>query len=191
MACLERKAHEGRQCQKKEVDRVSLRGVPYRKETDFCFKCHDQSNYVMLDPHDQLDNMGNIITEKCLYCHSEKPDENLAYPEDPKLIGNLEVLCQRCHFHFARQMQSARFSHMSRPSAKTIATMKIMEKKLGIVLPLDEEGKTTCATCHNPHDRGVISAESPVAAGAGSKYRLRLPEPPCIACHDMPTASKK
>ena len=59
-----------RQCQKQEVDKVSLRGMPYRKATDFCFKCHDQKSYVMLDPHEQLDKKGEIVTEKCLYCHA-------------------------------------------------------------------------------------------------------------------------
>jgi cytochrome c peroxidase len=88
-------------------------------------------------------------------------------------------------------MQSAEFSHMTRPTAKTIATMKKMEEELRVVLPLDAEGKMTCATCHNPHEKGVISAESPAATGAGSKYRLRLPEPPCIACHEMEMNTKK
>ena len=180
-----------RQCQEQTFDKISLRGLPYRKATDFCFKCHDQKSYVQLDPHEQLDKKGDIVTDKCLYCHTEKPDENLAYPKDPKLIGDLEILCVRCHFHLARQMQSAEFSHMTRPTAKTIATMKKMEEELRVVLPLDAEGKTTCATCHNPHEKGVISAESPAATGAGSKYRLRLPEPPCIACHDMPIRIKK
>jgi len=179
------------QCQERTFDKISLRGVPYRKATDFCFKCHDQKSYVMFDPHEQLDKKGDIVTDKCLYCHAEEPDENLAYPEDPKLIGGLEILCVRCHFHLARQMLSGRFSHMTRPSAKTVATMKKMEEELRIVLPLDAEGKTTCATCHNPHDKGFISAESPAATGAGSKYRLRLPEPPCIECHDMGINFKK
>jgi hypothetical protein len=145
----------------------------------------------MFDPHEQLDKKGDIVTDKCLYCHAEEPDENLAYPEDPKLIGGLEILCVRCHFHLARQMLSGRFSHMTRPSAKTVATMKKMEEELRIVLPLDAEGKTTCATCHNPHDKGVISTESPATTGAGSKYRLRLPEPPCIECHGMGINFKK
>jgi hypothetical protein len=126
-----------------------------------------------------------------LYCHAEKPDENRAYPEDPKLVGDLDVLCVRCHFHLARQMQSAEFSHMIKPTAKTIATMKKMEEELRMVLPLDAEGKTTCATCHNPHEKGVISTESPAATGAGSKFRLRLPEPPCIACHEMAMNTQK
>jgi len=180
-----------RQCQKQSFDRVSLRGVPYPKTTDFCFKCHDQKNYVQLDPHEQLDKKGDIVTEKCLYCHTEVPDAKQADLEDPKLVGDLEVLCQRCHFHLARRMQSSKFSHMTKPTAKTIATMKKMEEQLGILLPLDARGQTTCATCHNPHEEGVIPAESPGAKGASAKYGLRLPEPPCIACHDVSTRFSK
>jgi hypothetical protein len=180
-----------RQCQKRSSAKVSLRGVPYRKATDFCFKCHDQKSYVQLDPHKQLDEKGEIVSETCLYCHTEILEEKKEPLVDAKLVGDLEVLCQRCHFHLARQMQSSKFSHMIRPSAKTRATMRKMEEELRIVLPLDAEGKTTCATCHNPHEKGVISPESPAATGAGSHYKLRLPEPPCIACHDMPIRSKK
>jgi cytochrome c553 len=88
-------------------------------------------------------------------------------------------------------MESGKFRHMTRPSAKTVATIKKMEEELRIVLPLDTNGKTTCATCHNPHEKGVISAESPAATGAGSKYRLRLLEPPCVACHEMAMYIKK
>jgi hypothetical protein len=179
------------QCQERTFDKNSLRGVPYRKATDFCFKCHDQKSYVQLDPHKQLNEKGEIVSETCLYCHTEILEEKKEPLEDPKLVGDLEVLCQRCHFHLARQMQSSEFSHMIRPSAKTRATMKKMEKKLGILLPLDAEGKTTCATCHNPHEKGVISPESPAATGAGSHYKLRLPEPPCLACHDMAAGFKK
>jgi hypothetical protein len=175
-----------RQCQEQSVDKHSLRGVPYRKATDFCFKCHDQKSYVQLNPHNtQLDEKGKIVTDICLYCHTEVPKEKQARLDDSKLVGDLEVLCQRCHFHMARQMKSQKFSHMIKPTVKTRATMKKMEEELKIVLPLDAEGKTTCATCHNPHEKGVISAESPAATGAGANHRLRLPEPPCIACHEQ------
>ena len=178
-----------RQCQELEVDRYSLRGMPYRKTTDFCFKCHDQSNYVMLDPHKQFDENGKIVKEKCLYCHTEVPDEKQVGREDPKLIGELTVLCQRCHIRMA--MRSGSFSHMQRPSAKTLAMIRTTEEKFAAILPLDGQGRTTCATCHNPHDKGVIPAEKPAAKGAGSTHRLRLPDPMCKWCHQMPITFEK
>jgi hypothetical protein len=178
-----------RQCQERVVDRYSLRGMPYRKTTDFCFKCHDQSNYVMLDPHTQFDQRGEMVKEKCLYCHTEVPDEKHVSREDPKLIGDLGVLCQRCHIRMA--MRSGSFSHMQRPSAKTAAIMRTTEEKFAAILPLDEQGRTTCATCHNPHDKDVISAEKPAAKGAGTRHRLRLPDPMCKWCHQMPITFEK
>jgi len=178
-----------RQCQELVADRYSLRGMPYRRTTDFCFKCHDESNYVMLDPHRQFDEKGEIVREKCLYCHTEVPDEKQVGREHPKLIGELTVLCQRCHIRMA--MRSGSFSHMQRPSVKTLAIMRTTEEKFAAILPLDEQGRTSCATCHNPHDKGVIPAEKPAAKGAGSTHRLRLPDPMCQWCHQMPVTFEK
>lgn len=172
-----------RQCQRRTVEKFSLRGAPYPRRSDFCFKCHNESDYVMLDPHKQVKEDGEIIAEKCLYCHEEKPDEKRANYEDLKFIGQIEILCQRCHV--IRGNHAGNFDHMVKPSPKGLARMKEMEEKFGIVLPLDEDGKMTCITCHNPHERGVIPANRPGAKGADSKYRHRLPERLCIECHQM------
>ena len=137
----------------------------------------------MLDIHIQLNAKGEIIVDKCLYCHSDKPDENRARYKDVKFIGDLEMLCQRCHQ--IRGNHAGNFNHLVKPSAKALARMQAMEKKFGIILPLDENGQLTCITCHNPHGKGVIRAESPAARGAGSKYRQRLPGRLCIECHQI------
>ncbi len=171
------------QCQKRRVDKNSLRGTtPFTKRSDFCYNCHDKASYMMLDIHNQMDSNGKIIVKKCLYCHADKPDESRARYKDVKFIGDLEPLCQRCHV--IRGNHSGNFNHMVRPSASTLAQMRAMEKKFGVILPLDENGQLTCITCHNPHDKGVIQAESPAAKGAGSKYRHRLPGKLCIECHE-------
>ncbi len=177
------------QCQKRDFDRDSLRGVPYRQKTDFCFKCHDQGSYVMFNPHAQVNGKGEVITDKCLYCHTEIPDQKQDRFEDPKLIGDLGPLCQRCHIRMA--MRSGSFSHLAKPSAETLARIRKTEEEFYATLPLDAQGKTTCATCHNPHDKGVISAEKPAAKGAGSTHRLRLPDPMCKWCHPMPISFEK
>ena len=169
------------QCQKRRVDKNSLRGSPFPKRSDFCYKCHDDSSYMMLDPHSQLNAWGKIIVEKCLYCHTEKPDETRAHYQDVQFIGDLEVICQRCHV--IRGNHAGNVNHMVKPSPKMLTRMQTMEQEFGIILPLDENGRLTCITCHNPHDKGVIQAESPAAKGAGSKYRHRLPGSLCAECH--------
>jgi hypothetical protein len=138
---------------------------------------------MMLDPHTQLNAWGKIIVEKCLYCHTEKPDENRARYKDVQFIGDLEVICQRCHV--IRGNHAGNVNHLVKPSTRTLTRMQAMEKEFGIILPLDANGQLTCITCHNPHDKGVIQAESPAAKGAGSKYRHRLPGGLCVECHQI------
>ena len=163
------------------IEIMFLRGGYLKKRTDICFKCHDEQKYKMLDPHNQLDANGDIIVEKCLYCHKVKPDTKTMFFGDVELIGDLKILCQRCHGEYERHPGSV--NHYLQPSPKLYTRMKIMEGEFGIVLPLDYEGKLTCVTCHNPHERGVIPEEYSGSGGAGVKYRHRLPERLCQACH--------
>ena len=170
----------------KVINRRFLRGAPYVSRTDLCFRCHDEKKYTMLDPHNQLNKEGKIIEEKCLYCHVEKPDEKNAHFEDVKLIGNLEVLCFRCHFKQS-QFHPINANHFRKPSKNTRMIMKRSEKKFNIILPLNYKGKITCPTCHNPHERGVLPAGQANAKGASEKYRLRMAAEKleiCVACHE-------
>ena len=172
-----------KQCQKRRVDKFSLRGAPYAKRTDFCFKCHYEKSYGKLDPHTQLAENGDIKPKVCLYCHTEKPDEIRALYEDVRFYGDLAMLCQRCHM--IRGNHSGNFNHMVKPSPKLLANMKSMEERFGIILPLDADGKMTCVTCHNPHQKGVIPPDRAAAKGADSKFRHRLPDRMCVECHQM------
>ena len=171
------------QCRQRRVDKNSLRGRPFPRRSDFCYKCHDKASYKMLDVHTQLNAAGEIIVETCLYCHSAKPDENRARYENVEFIGDLEMMCQRCHA--IRGNHAGNFNHLVKPSAQALARMQAMEKQFGIILPLDQNGQLTCITCHNPHDQGVIRADSPAARGAGSKHRQRLPGRLCSECHQI------
>jgi len=164
----------------KQLNKRFLRGAPYAHRTDICFRCHDEKKYKMLDPHNQLNANGDIVIEKCLYCHVETPDVKRATFKEVKLVGNLEALCQRCH---GERDHPAGKNHLRKPSDDTLAIMKQGEKQFGIVLPLDHNGRVSCPTCHNPHEKGVIPPEREGAKGAGEKFRHRLPGKICLACH--------
>ena len=166
--------------QTKQWNKRFLRGAPYAHRTDLCFYCHDEKKYKMLDPHNQLNPNGDIIVQKCLYCHVEKPDEKHATYQDVKLVGNLQMLCQRCH---GERSHPAGKDHLRKPSEITLTVMKEGEERFNVVFPLDYDGKVTCATCHNPHERGVIPFERAGAKGAGERFRHRLPGSICMACH--------
>ncbi len=176
------------QCQNrpkyKILNKRFLRGAPYASRTTLCFNCHDERKFTMLDPHNQLTKEGEIVIEKCLYCHVEKPDEQNATFKQVKLIGKLEVLCFRCHFKQSK-FHPINANHLRKPTPGILAMMKESEKKYGIILPLDN-GIVTCPTCHNPHERGVIPGGKAGAQGASEKYRLRLAGKGlqiCVACH--------
>lgn len=177
------------QCQKnpryKAINQRFLRGAPYVSRTTLCFRCHDEKKYTMLDPHNQITEAGAIIVDKCLYCHVEKPDEKHATFKEVKLIGNLEVLCFRCHYKQS-QFHPINANHLVTPNPTIVENIKETEKKFGIILPLNYEGKITCPTCHNPHERGVIPRDRASSKGASEKYRLRLSGVNlqiCVACH--------
>ncbi len=154
-------------------------GQTQSRKTDICPKCHIRDEYRIFDPHAQLNEKGNIVEEKCLYCHLERPDEKHAtfglHRTEIKFIANLEGLCLRCHsrkYHLAHPVNA---NHILEPSDKMFAMMKTVEKRLGVSLPLNYDGKIMCATCHNPHERGVIPTEKVGAKGASEKFRVRLP----------------
>lgn len=152
------------------------------KKIDLCFKCHDKkSSFRICDPHTQLDKEGNIIREKCIYCHREKPDEKSAnFSVHPKeIIFNRapDILCMGCHsmqYYVAHPMGA---DHLRKPSFNMLSMMKETEDEFNIVLPLSYDGRIMCATCHNPHQRGVIPEEREAAGGASEISRVRLPGP--------------
>ncbi len=173
-----------RQCQKRLFERNSLRGAPYPRRMSFCYKCHIKENYEPTDPHLQINDDKEIVIGTCLICHKRKPDEQHATFKDVTFIGDIELICRRCH-HIAGN-HSGNHDHMKNiPSADGVKRIKLVEAKFHTRLPLDENGKMTCITCHNPHEKGIIPESSPGAKGAGSKYRHRLPGDLCKECHQM------
>lgn len=173
-----------RQCRKRLFDRYTLREAPYPRKTDFCYRCHDRKKYPLLNAHHQVRADGTHDTTMCLYCHAKKPDEQIATYQDVTFIGHMGALCRRCHA--VEGKHPGDFDHMAvAPSAKALKHMAVMEKTYDIILPLARDGKMTCVTCHNPHEKGVIAADKPSAKGAGSKFRERLPGKLCVTCHQM------
>ncbi|MDD3813204.1 MAG: hypothetical protein PHZ02_01050 [Desulfocapsaceae bacterium] len=178
----------------KNYNKAFLRTDPSLGRTFLCFQCHQEKQYEMLDPHKQLDASGAINSESCLYCHETKPDEQHATLESREkgedtvhLVGDLEVLCLRCHNNKAGNHPLNK-NHRVKPSEKVTSRMHWSERNLWIVLPLNDEGKITCITCHNPHERGVIPTEKAASTGASDKARLRKAwggGSICVACHNM------
>ncbi len=177
------------QCRDSREDKILrkgqmfLRGAPHKTRTSICFQCHDKTRYTKYNPHIQLNNNGEVIKQKCFYCHSELPDEKKTGYEDAKLIGNFGALCMGCHYQSSKQTMHAR--HLRKPSNEVLAQINRMQTEFNIVLPRDQDGQITCVTCHNPHQKGLIPDTRAGAKGAGEKHRQRLTENICLRCHPM------
>jgi len=175
---------------------------------DFCLRCHPRELYQTQSPHDQLDAKGQPKEAVCLYCHKYRPD--MAKQDQPgwaALKARMTDLCGNCHGNFPHPLS---IPHLVPVPDTMLARMNAYDLKDRFAIPVPELEKlmvgsgrmpqsmpidpktheTTCNTCHNSHEAGVLPATSPLARGAEGKtarnFRLRLPrEEICLACHRM------
>jgi len=177
-------------------NRAFLRDGPFKHRSDPCYLCHDASAYARLNPHDQLDDGGRIRKGSCALCHGN--DASLQPSTRAGEVGysirrDLASLCTGCHpwiphpggkFMFADSFRDRKHpEHLAVPPAPMRQRMREMAKKNGIILPLDPTtGKVYCATCHNPHERGLLT-DTAASRGADADKRLRMQDL-CTNCHD-------
>ncbi len=136
-----------------------LREGPYAKTTVFCYRCHEEKDYRRKNIHDLLDAQGKYDEKACEYCHQKALDPDQAYTrEQLKLRLPAETLCPGCHL---RTPHLNAFNHLVKPDKKMRRRMLASERKLGIVLPLDQQGRIMCVTCHSSHERGLIAESKP------------------------------
>jgi hypothetical protein len=145
----------------------------------FCFNCHQQERFQKTNPH-QI-TPGAEIRSSCFICHTD----DLATGNEDRFQASVKTkspsLCSACHgklnkMHFVHEALEA-----DAFKANEASLLKLDEE--GIELPL-VDGRMHCATCHNPHLKGIIGRKK-AAIGAGEKYFLRIPKVNdlCGACH--------
>jgi len=145
-----------------EVDKEDpkfFRNGPYLVLTDFCYSCHDKEPYERLNIHKQRLDDGSLDEKNCEYCHTEPPDPEKEIRRD-ELEFRLppQMLCVGCHL---KTPHLNAFNHLVEPDEEKLEQIKEAEKMHQIILPLDDEGKIMCATCHSPHEPGVIPKDKP------------------------------
>jgi hypothetical protein len=156
----------------------------------------DKALVSLLNPHEQISDEGTILWKKCMLCHLEVPDVNNPKPiEEAKLRfkEDMKQMCFRCHpqrMHpgggWAGQLRGRQGApiHWIKPPELIAKNMKrALKQYKAVYLPLEPEtGRIFCATCHNPHERGLLT--NPRDWGADYKQRLRSPGSPiCMFCH--------
>ena len=177
---------------RKGADSKFFRGGPYASRTDLCYECHKQKSYARLNPHDQINDEGELMEDVCLYCHTELPDPRVdkgTYNVE-FVVDDLKELCLRCHRDRPHPGGFSKFDHLVTPSPKIRFFMRHAEKKSNVALPLEPEtGKIFCATCHNPHERGVLRGRYGKGADDPQRLRLKGGFEICGACHPDKTGN--
>lgn len=149
----------------------------------FCYLCHIEETYKRLNPHNQLTEQGKIVEKTCLFCHASIPDRRFIGPEKVSfIVQNPDEYCIGCHPGYTGN-HPAQISHLLVPSKKIMAAIKTSVQRIGVELPL-YKGRIICATCHNPHQEGVIKIDA-AATGTqrGNKLRLKPGRRQCTGCH--------
>lgn len=188
-------------------NRSFLRGDPVSHPLAFCFQCHNRQNYRPFNAHDQLE-AGKVKGETCAWCHIGIPDvkSRLAEGASYALRSESFGVCNNCHL--VNKGHPTGDPHMyARPPAEMIWHMSAYEmqpqmhvaleqlqkyvraaKRKPRSIPLDEKGRITCYSCHNPHEEGLLPNWNLRSVGAEPKqamnHRLRAHGGiACRACH--------
>jgi hypothetical protein len=145
---------------------------------------HEAALKMLINPHEQINDEGEVLWAKCLICHRDVPDIREGRSiRDVKLRIEKEVkeICYRCHTVIkhpgAFGVTAVLFGrpaplHMIKLPQGKYDNLRLMLKDINTVMPFDPAtGKVTCPTCHNPHERGVLVGKS--NWGADSTRRLR------------------
>lgn len=164
-----------------------LRGGPYSNRREICFKCHYEEDYAQIYPHNMLGTNDSIIEVNgkpvCLVCHAKTPDPKVDRTRDVVFRADVAFLCWRCHSLMAQPPLNRHI--LMKPSANMLRDIEHYEREMEVTIPLVPRERITCSTCHNPHEKGVITYE-PSARGADEPQRIRLQSPAiCLVCHKM------
>jgi hypothetical protein len=200
----------GRDCRKEQSPETRpnnlLRGPFVSEPVMFCRHCHAPENYRPFNAHDQMAS-GKPKSDTCGWCHTEVPPTDAPLGENVScnLRAKSDGVCRNCHtvadthpvvahlravppaemmWHMsAREMQAK----MNMPFAQLLEYTRAT-KRIPRAIPLDETGRITCYSCHNPHEKGLLPEANPRSVGADAKHavnhRVRIREGKlCVACH--------
>jgi len=174
--------YRGLEVPKKEGNPKFLRRTGLKRD-EFCLLCHSPNYYKRFNPHQNQIVNGKINKKACLFCHSSVPNPEEFGTKDIKfIVDNPNKPCLICHPGMDHG-HPAGVNHLRVPSGKILQAIETSVQRIGVEFPL-YKGRIICATCHNPHQPGVLKIPA-AAKGAGQPERLRLrtDKSICIGCH--------
>ncbi|MHB8764645.1 MAG: hypothetical protein ACYDA8_09985 [Deferrisomatales bacterium] len=159
-----------------------LRGGPYGTITEFCQRCHPKAGKGALNPHRQVNDQGRVMTSVCVFCHRvvpEAPDGSDFRPKDLAYFYSPVELCLSCH----EPTPHPNVNHLVEMSPAMAQKLRNYEARHRVRLPLDDQGRVVCTTCHNPHDKGVLRGQAALGAGEPKQWRIPAFAELCTPCH--------
>ena len=73
----------------------------------------------------------------------------------------------------------------NKPLSKVMReNLREYEERRKVRLPLEEESRVTCVTCHNPHERGLLKGAAGIGADEDKRLRLTTYNEQCTPCHE-------
>jgi len=172
-------------CESRIEEDNLLRKTIFMKESDFCYQCHDQSQYQKLNPHIQFTQDSELIESTCVECHNDVPDKNGNLDLIHDDVYQKSALCIKCH-----HLPNHEIVHMNKvidTANPVYQTYKQSVSDNSQVLPLSPANEIKCFTCHYSHENGVTNNQKVVYDYQQSNpYFLRLPNvKTCMACHEI------
>ena len=151
-----------------------------------------------VNPHEQINDEGEILWNKCYICHQVMPniktaksiaDVKIRFEDDPK------QMCYRCHpqpMHPGGEWVGRALgtvgapNHLVAPPPNILRNQALSLKEGYMMLPLDPKtGKQFCATCHNPHERGLLIGRADTGSDTVQRKRTEkiVGANVCQYCH--------
>lgn len=138
LACFS--CHDEPACDGRSVDPLDpdfFRGGPYDSQGELCARCHQVSGQDRFDPHGAMAR--GERGEVCEHCHLETPEPD-AGEADLKIAG--PNICLGCHPENVHVGSRAHLAPLDGAMARSAEAAG---------LPLHEDRRVVCVTCHDPH----------------------------------------
>lgn len=121
----------------------------------FCFECHAETGYEPYNPHDPKHlQHSEERTNNCLFCHlSVLPVDSRRGLAFASLKGPPDDLCAACH---SQEPHFGIPAHLNVKSETYRTALVEAARQAGPMLPLGEDYRLLCVSCHDPHAPGLI-----------------------------------
>ena len=161
-------------------ERYFLIGAPYAERKDICRRCHQNDKYINMNPHSNYAGVGNekkytFTGKECLVCHY--PSSGKSYSEDASLRASDAFICWKCHGVMQGDFLSKHYLLKEKTEDEGMK-YEGLQAEFDPSLHLDQFGRISCTTCHDPH--------RPYDASRKKKENGRIPmrsKKICSNCH--------